>query len=52
MSETSASAGARLRAALEAERPLQLVGTRTELYDVLGYHQYEMRLDQLFGKSP
>src|ERR1017187_3648154 len=27
MSETSGSAGARLRAALEAERPLQLVGT-------------------------
>jgi methylisocitrate lyase len=26
--------------------------TRAELYDVLGYHQYEKKLDQLFGKSP
>jgi methylisocitrate lyase len=26
--------------------------TRAQLYDVLGYHQYEKKLDQLFGKSP
>jgi methylisocitrate lyase len=26
--------------------------TRAELYDVLGYHQYEKKLDELFGKQP
>jgi methylisocitrate lyase len=26
--------------------------TRAELYEVLGYHQYEQKLDELFGKSP
>jgi methylisocitrate lyase len=26
--------------------------TRAELYEVLGYHQYEKKLDELFGKSP
>ena len=25
--------------------------TRTELYDVLGYHEYERKLDELFGKE-
>jgi methylisocitrate lyase len=25
---------------------------RTELYEVLGYHEYEKKLDELFGKSP
>jgi methylisocitrate lyase len=25
--------------------------TRTELYDVLGYHEYERKLDELFGSS-
>jgi len=29
-----------------------LMQTRTELYDILGYHEYEQKLDQLFGKSP
>jgi methylisocitrate lyase len=24
--------------------------TRAELYDVLGYHDYEKKLDELFGK--
>ena len=26
--------------------------TRAELYEVLGYHEYESKLDQLFGKAP
>jgi methylisocitrate lyase len=26
--------------------------TRAELYEVLGYHQYERKLDELFGKRP
>ena len=25
--------------------------TRAELYDVLGYHEYEKKLDELFGKE-
>jgi len=25
--------------------------TRTELYEVLGYHDYEKKLDELFGKA-
>ena len=25
--------------------------TREELYDVLGYHEYERKLDELFGKA-
>jgi methylisocitrate lyase len=30
---------------------LNLMQTRTELYDVLGYHEYEQKLDELFGKQ-
>ena len=26
--------------------------TRAELYEVLGYHEYEQKLDELFGKEP
>jgi len=26
--------------------------TRAELYEVLGYHEYERKLDELFGKAP
>ena len=26
--------------------------TRAELYDVLGYHDYEKKLDELFGSRP
>ena len=25
--------------------------TRAELYDVLGYHEYEQKLDELFGEK-
>src|SRR5882762_3398967 len=30
---------------------LNLMQTRAELYDVLGYHDYERKLDELFGKN-
>jgi methylisocitrate lyase len=30
---------------------LPYMQTRTELYEVLGYHDYEKKLDELFGKS-
>ncbi len=30
---------------------VDLMQTRTELYDVLGYHDYERKLDELFGKE-
>jgi methylisocitrate lyase len=30
---------------------LDLMQTRAELYDVLGYHEYEQKLDELFGKE-
>ena len=28
-----------------------LMQTRAELYDFLGYHEYEQKLDQLFAKK-
>jgi methylisocitrate lyase len=30
---------------------LDTMQTRAELYDVLGYHAYERKLDELFGKE-
>jgi methylisocitrate lyase len=30
---------------------LERMQTRSELYDVLGYHEYEMKLDALFGRE-
>ena len=30
---------------------LDLMQTRAELYEVLGYHEYEKKLDELFGKE-
>ncbi|HUL46300.1 MAG TPA: methylisocitrate lyase [Steroidobacteraceae bacterium] len=31
---------------------LPYMQTRAELYEVLGYHEYERKLDELFGKAP
>jgi len=31
---------------------VEAMQTRTELYDVLGYHDYERKLDELFSKEP
>jgi methylisocitrate lyase len=33
------------------KRVVNLMQTRAELYDVLGYHDYERKLDELFGKQ-
>jgi len=30
---------------------LDTMQTRMELYEVLGYHEYERKLDELFGKE-
>jgi methylisocitrate lyase len=30
---------------------VNLMQTRAELYEVLGYHEYEQKLDELFGKN-
>jgi len=30
---------------------LDLMQTRAELYDVLGYHDYERKLDELFSRE-
>lgn len=58
---TAPTAGARLRAAVDAGRPLQVVGTidacpallaaRAGLYELLGYHEYERRIDALIGRE-
>ena len=32
-------------------RMLDLMQTRAELYDVLRYHDYERKLDELFGRA-
>jgi methylisocitrate lyase len=31
---------------------IERMQTRAELYDVLGYHAYEEKLDRLFGRNP
>jgi methylisocitrate lyase len=57
LSAFRAAARAQLRVydALRAEGTqksvLDLMQTRAELYDVLGYHDYEQKLDELFGKE-
>ncbi|MFL6549300.1 MAG: methylisocitrate lyase [Povalibacter sp.] len=33
------------------QRVIDRMQTRTELYEVLGYHDYERKLDELFGKG-
>ena len=40
-----------LRAQGTQRSVLDLMQTRDELYDVLGYHEYEKKLDELFGKE-
>ena len=57
LSAFRAAARAQLRvyAAIRAEGTqksvLELMQTRAELYEVLGYHEYEKKLDELFGKE-
>jgi len=33
------------------KRAVPSMQTRAELYDVLGYHAYEQKLDELFAKD-
>ena len=40
-----------IRAQGTQQSVLELMQTRDELYDVLGYHEYENKLDELFGKE-
>jgi methylisocitrate lyase len=40
-----------IRAQGTQQSVLDLMQTRAELYDVLGYHDYERKLDELFGKD-
>jgi len=40
-----------IRAQGTQESVLDLMQTRAELYEVLGYHEYEKKLDELFGKD-
>ena len=40
-----------LRAQGTQRSVLDLMQTRDQLYDVLGYHEYEKKLDELFGKE-
>jgi methylisocitrate lyase len=42
---------AAIRAAGTQKSVLDLMQTRAELYQVLGYHEYEKKLDELFGKE-
>jgi methylisocitrate lyase len=42
---------AAIRAQGTQQSVLDLMQTRAELYQVLGYHEYEKKLDELFGKE-
>ena len=52
MSKAALSVYERLRKDGTQKGVLDLMQTRAELYDVLGYHEYENKLDELFGKAP
>ena len=41
-----------IRSRGHAEGRVDAMQTRTELYEVLGYHEYERKLDDLFGRQP
>ena len=43
---------AAIRAEGTQKRVVPAMQTRAELYEVLGYHDYERKLDELFGKAP
>jgi methylisocitrate lyase len=52
MSNAALTVYERLRKDGTQQGVLELMQTRAELYDVLGYHSYEEKLDELFGKEP
>ena len=51
MSKAALTVYERLRHDGTQKSVLALMQTRAELYDVLGYHSYEAKLDELFGKE-
>jgi methylisocitrate lyase len=51
MSKAALTVYAALRKDGTQKNVLDLMQTRAELYDVLGYHDYERKLDELFGKQ-
>ena len=51
MSKAALAVYERLRKDGTQKGVLDLMQTRAELYDVLGYHDYEKKLDELFGKE-
>ncbi len=52
MSKAALAVYQRLRKEGTQRDVLDLMQTRAELYDVLGYQEYEKKLDDLFGKEP
>jgi methylisocitrate lyase len=40
-----------IRAEGTQRNAVSMMQTRTELYEFLGYHEYEVKLDRLFAKS-
>jgi methylisocitrate lyase len=51
MSQAALAVYGALRAQGTQKSVLNLMQTRAELYEVLGYHDYERKLDELFGKQ-
>jgi methylisocitrate lyase len=51
MSQAALAVYGALRAEGTQKSVLNLMQTRAELYEVLGYHDYERKLDELFGKQ-
>jgi len=51
MSQAALTVYSAIRKDATQKNVVNLMQTRTELYDVLGYHDYERKLDELFGKQ-
>ncbi len=52
MSQAALAVYSALRKDGTQKNVLNMMQTRAELYDVLGYHEYEQKLDELFGRQP
>ena len=50
MSKAALAVYTQIRSAGSQQAVLELMQTRAELYEVLGYHAYEQKLDELFSK--
>jgi methylisocitrate lyase len=51
MSKAASGVYAAIRADGTQKNVIDRMQTRAELYEVLGYHDYERKLDELFGKE-